>query len=389
MKLGFVLPWWLGAVTTVKAGTVRKRRSALQLYEPEDESNDRHLQTSLLVGEVGENDIILDLRFEDMSFSMSMPSPPEPTVPTSAPSASPTLSDREKDVVDKCNQTSLERSRDILSILSTISEEASLLIVGTPQFEARLWLDESDSAIICADQPELVAQRYRAAVLYFSLGGSEWTTNVGWLSGSSECEWFGIDCNEYDFAAPDTFFPITSIDLNENNLQGDLPVEAFGLIKLEKLLMQKNSLSSSIPSEIGNLQELQELDLDENQLKGALPLTLYTLPEINKIDLNSNQLSGELSQDVGNLSKLQVLQIEDNQFSGTIPVDALVRIERLGTFVKAWIVFDHGRFKSKLISFLSIIIIIIICIVVIVLSGFDTTIQRFQWNSRASLCIDR
>ena len=49
-------------------------------------------------------------------------------------------------------------------------------------------------------------QRYALAVMYYSTGGSSmdegnvvastWKNETGWLTGDSECTWYGITCDD-------------------------------------------------------------------------------------------------------------------------------------------------------------------------------------------------
>eukprot|EP00980_Cylindrotheca_fusiformis_P025242 scaffold13311_cov161-Cylindrotheca_fusiformis.AAC.8 len=326
MKFLPLCQWCFLGVAAVEAASIRKRvRSSVELSQP-----DSNTFTSLF-----DKDFLNERELEDMSMPMdgmsmgSTMSPTPPTSPTTPPSAFGSLSPRDEEVTEKCGQTALERSRDILSILSFISDPDSLLIVGTPQNQARSWIDDSDEALICADQSDMIEQRYRAAVIYYALEGDSWTTSTGWLDGSSECEWFGVECEGYNPSDNDTFVPLIAIQLDENNLVGELPAELYGLASLQKLLMENNGVAGSISEGIGNLTALAELDLDTNALVGSLPSAIYTLPAITNIDLNANELDGPLSTEVGNLLTLQVLQLEDNNFTGSLPADALLQLEQL------------------------------------------------------------
>ena len=124
-------------------------------------------------------------------------------------------------------------------------------------------------------------------------------------------------------------FPITEINLNENNVVGELPPEIYGLVEITNLFMQKNSISGSIPSEIINLSKLAKLDLDTNELSGSLPSEFYELGQLDTIDLNNNNLNGPLTDAIGNLLQLSILQLENNNFSGPVPATGLLRLEKL------------------------------------------------------------
>lgn len=334
---------WFFTITKVNADTHtwRKRllRKSIEVDETKAENNDEPL--SFFGESAPEDRELLSVELAEymlaaMSMSMPTASPTITSAPTitATPTASPTTSSaptstpRADKIFDKCEVTELERSRDILSVLSFVSSPDALITFGTPQFYARAWIDEIDPAIICAEDAARLAQRYRVAVLYYALGGAGWTTSTGWLEGQNECEWFGLSCDGYD-GTSDAFFPITEINLNENNVVGELPPEIYGLVEIMNLFMQKNSISGSIPSEIINLSKLAKLDLDTNDLSGSLPSEFYELGQLDTIDLNNNNLNGPLTDAIGNLLQLSILQLENNNFSGPVPATGLLRLEKL------------------------------------------------------------
>ena len=67
------------------------------------------------------------------------------------------------------------------------------------------WLVDDDAFGICPDDEKLI-QRYVMAVFYFSTDGSSWTecgqvggcAGTNFLSGTHECDWAGISCNNDD-----------------------------------------------------------------------------------------------------------------------------------------------------------------------------------------------
>jgi hypothetical protein len=286
------------------------------------------------------------------------------------PSPTPTDDNRNQQILVKCGITALERSRDILSVLTLVSEPVNLITPGAPQFSARDWVDNQDAAIICASNSERIEQRYRAGLLYYALGGDMWTNcraekdagfgdlcleeeqgdarkrqrrrhlqeteAVRFLDERNECEWFGMTCgDDYDPESgnnDDAYFALQTIDLSANNLEGPLFEELFGFLELEGLFMDGNlKISGSIPEAIGQLTKLRDLDLDDNALTGSLPNALYGITSLRAIDLNDNNLVGELSDAIGSLQNLEVLQLEYNMFSGPLPTDGLLSLLRLGT----------------------------------------------------------
>jgi Leucine-rich repeat (LRR) protein len=299
-------------------------------------------------------------------------SPPVP-VPTAAPVTSPpsadatippaeppTREDREVLIQAKCGITGLERSRDILVELLKVSKAPDLVNPVTSQFAARDWIDNVDEAIICQDNIPRIHQRYRLALLYFQMGGSQWTRcrakdsslsvvyddlvigtdegcpSVPFLDKLNECEWYGMNCGEsYDSVQAewvDQYFPLEVLDLRSNNLAGVLFDELYGLEKLKVLQLSGNEkISGSLSEGIGSLTSLQELDVRDNSISGSLPSAFYGLGELTSLALSNNSLDGKVSNDIGGLSKLKFLQVQSNMLNGTVPEDGLLLLQQLET----------------------------------------------------------
>ncbi|KAJ4869139.1 Leucine-rich repeat protein kinase family protein [Raphanus sativus] len=105
-----------------------------------------------------------------------------------------------------------------------------------------------------------------------------------------------------------------------NRLGGDLPTSITNLsINLWKLGLGTNSISGTIPNDIGNLISLQKLVLRENLLTGPLPSSIGKLSRLVFLSLASNRMSGEIPSSIGNITLLEKLNLSNNSFEGTIP----------------------------------------------------------------------
>ncbi len=62
--------------------------------------------------------------------------------------------------------------------------------------------------------------------------------------------------------------------------------------RVTKLLLSNESLSGSIPAELGDLSGLTHLDLSSNSLTGEIPRELGGLPNLQEIRLFGNSLTG-------------------------------------------------------------------------------------------------
>ena len=113
----------------------------------------------------------------------------------------------------------------------------------------------------------------RAALLalYEATDGDNWANNTNWLSNKSLNEWFGVEAialmlDWWIGVNPDPDGEVTSLELRENGLSGELPSSLGDLAGLIWLDLGSNQLSGALPASLVNLTYLQELHLDNTQL---------------------------------------------------------------------------------------------------------------------------
>ena len=111
-----------------------------------------------------------------------------------------------------------------------------------------------------------------------------------------------------------------TIELNLTNtgLTGSIPSKIGDLENLKKLYLSRNQLSGEIPTEIGHLTNLTSLNLNDNQLTGEIPTEIGHLTNLTSLHLSDNQLTGEIPVELGNLINLRYLNLNDNQLIGEI-----------------------------------------------------------------------
>jgi len=85
------------------------------------------------------------------------------------------------------------------------------------------------------------------------------------------------------------------------------------------MYLQRNQLSDSIPSELGNLSNLESLWVFRNELSGPIPAELGNLSKLDYLGLSRNNLTGPIPPELGQLSKLETLQLGENELTGPIP----------------------------------------------------------------------
>jgi len=87
---------------------------------------------------------------------------------------------------------------------------------------------------------------------------------------------------------------VTSIDLSNNNLVGEIPREITDLNGLIYLNLSHNQLIGHIPQNIGNMISLLAIDFSRNKLSGEIPPTISNLSFLSMLDFSYNGLNGKI-----------------------------------------------------------------------------------------------
>ncbi len=149
---------------------------------------------------------------------------------------------------------------------------------------------------------------------YNSTGGTNWTSKTSWLTTRDYCTWYGMLCSDSGSASR-----VIALDLNHNNLSGQLPTSLGNLANLQRLYLYKNQLSGPIPTSLGNLTNLHELVLAANQLSGSIPASLGNLRQLTNLGLSDNNLDGAIPAELSGLIKIEDMHFETNKLSGEFP----------------------------------------------------------------------
>jgi Leucine-rich repeat (LRR) protein len=171
-------------------------------------------------------------------------------------------------------------------------------------------------------QYQIPTAEYNALVdLYNSTGGNAWAQNSGWLNGQA-ASWSGVGVVGVQYDTNENVIVqghVNYIGLYYNQLSGTIPSNLGNLSQLQQLWLNGNQLSGAIPTSLGSLSQLQYLYLSFNQLSGSIPTSLGNLSQLLILSLYDNELSGNIPTSLSNLSNLQALFLAENQLSGTIP----------------------------------------------------------------------
>jgi len=125
---------------------------------------------------------------------------------------------------------------------------------------------------------EELVTRYALAVIYYQMNGVEWNNSENWLAGDkNHCDWYGIACctgimRASTMCAHDDFYDVIEVDFYRNNLSGPIPHAIILLNKLVSLFMSENNVSGEIPGQaFGMMRNFTKLYLQHNNLIGTIP----------------------------------------------------------------------------------------------------------------------
>jgi hypothetical protein len=174
-----------------------------------------------------------------------------------------------------------------------------------------------------------IVQRWTLAVLYYSTNGPTWKTELlpkvyaegksPWLSYSDECLWEssnegnqGIVCD-----SENNYF---AIHLREIGVTGSLPPE-LGLLSdhLRLIFFNGNELTGTLPSELGQLTNLQKINFQYNNLSGSLSTEFGRWTDLSIIAAGNNAFTGTIPTETGLWESMKTIGFESNNFFGNLP----------------------------------------------------------------------
>jgi len=178
-----------------------------------------------------------------------------------------------------------------LLVQQNISDLNALNNPDSPQGCAYEWI--INDPIIPPLKPgfddDRIIQRYVLAVLFCATKGTGWKNNGGWLTGDNECGWDGVTCSSS---------AVTWLSLSSNRLDGNIPTELGTLNDLSKF---------SFPAESDGCIYIvlpRYLLLTFNLVLTCLFL-LFNFIFTADLWLYSNQLDGTIPTELGNLNNLR------------------------------------------------------------------------------------
>ncbi|KAA8535555.1 hypothetical protein F0562_030559 [Nyssa sinensis] len=112
--------------------------------------------------------------------------------------------------------------------------------------------------------------------------------------------------------------------LSRNNFTGQIPRDIGFLSKLEGLYLTTNEITGGeIPQGLGNLLHLKMLGFDynnltDNQLSGEFPMAITNASKLIELELSYNFFTGSVPTNLGNLRQLQFLNLAEYGAGGIV-----------------------------------------------------------------------
>lgn len=110
---------------------------------------------------------------------------------------------------------------------------------------------------------------------------------------------------------------LSNLDLHGNEFEGSIPETISSLTYLIELQLGDNRLSGTIPRMPSNIR--MALNLSHNLFSGPLPSNLGELTQLEILDLSNNNFTGEVPESFANMGSLTLLDLSNNSLSGTLP----------------------------------------------------------------------
>ncbi|CAK9135141.1 unnamed protein product [Ilex paraguariensis] len=143
------------------------------------------------------------------------------------------------------------------------------------------------------------------------------------FGNAAKLEYLNVSGNSFNTELPENIWSAQSLQIfsaSYAKLIGKIPeIIGSGCHSLYKLELEGNELSGNIPWEIGHCEKLISLNLRRNSLTGIIPWEMSTLPSITDLDLSHNLLTGSIPSNFDNCSTLESFNVSYNQLTGPVP----------------------------------------------------------------------
>ncbi|CAI0546286.1 unnamed protein product [Linum tenue] len=167
-----------------------------------------------------------------------------------------------------------------------------------------------------------------------------------WLSTLTSLTRLDLSTNSFSGSIAVDFGKFESLEdlhLSLNNFSGPVPVTLGNLCYLRKLGLASGRFSGDISGLLNSFTgcqtvSLEMLNLNSNDLVGELPDSIGLFKNLKHLDLAYNSLWGSIPASIGNLSALEVLYLHSNKMNGSIPESfgRLSELRDLNLIANSW-----------------------------------------------------
>lgn len=152
--------------------------------------------------------------------------------------------------------------------------------------------------------------------------------------------------NYFDGPIPSKLFDLDldAIFINNNNFTSKFP-QNIGNSPVSVAVLAYNNFQGCLPPSISKMSKtLNEIILEDSGLKGCLPSEIGELTQLNVLDVSYNDLSGPLPESMGEMKNLEQLNVAFNMFSGSIP-ESICSLPKLENFTYSSNFFSDAPYK--------------------------------------------
>jgi Leucine rich repeat/Leucine rich repeat N-terminal domain len=128
-----------------------------------------------------------------------------------------------------------------------------------------------------------------------------------------------INNNKFKFTLPENIgnSKASVLVLANNKLKGCIPKSIMNMRHtLNELILLNANITSCIPPEIGNLDQLTVFDISFNNIEGTLPESIGNMKKLEQLDVAHNNLMGEIPESICELPNLKNFTFSYNYFCG-------------------------------------------------------------------------
>jgi len=177
------------------------------------------------------------------------------------------------------------------------------------QYKVMMWVYYETDYDNYTDEERL--QLWALGCFFEATLGVDWDDNSNWMmisQNTTVCDWYGLTCNEIGM--------VTRIELPQNHVQRNIPVEFKVLPSLQYLGLAQNSIGR-LDSILFEMYTLEVIDLDGNGIE-TIPEEIPIRNQVKELYLAGNRIR-EIPESILMLSKLEVLWLWTNLLEDTLP----------------------------------------------------------------------